>query len=397
MGEDADVIIVGAGAVGASTARALARRGLEVTVVEKESGPALHQSGRNSGVVHAGYQYPPGSTKARFATEGSKRLIEYCQDRGVAVSQDGLLVVARDSDEQARLRGVLDRAEANGVEAFWVDGEEVRELEPAVGGIGGVHVPSYASFDARGYVHALVGDAIGAGARFLFDTRVTGWEQDEGGVHVGTTKGTLRADGFVNAAGLFADRIAGELCQDMRVVPFRGFYAELVPAKQDVVSRHVYPPPDPELPFLGVHVSPRVDGRVIVGPGAMLAFGREAYSFWGVNARDAWSLFTWPGFYRLVMSSKIRSLISREVKRSLSLRALAKAASSLVPSVEAKDLVRSYAGNRAQMVSREGELVLDLVVREHGRSVHVLNGISPGLTCSLPFGEHLADMTQARL
>ncbi len=196
---------------------------------------------------------------------------------------------------------------------------------------------------------------------------------------------------MVNAAGLNADRLAQELCEDMRIVPFRGYYAELVPRRRDLVRSHIYPAPDPELPFLGVHFSKRADGRVIVGPGAMLAFGREAYSFWGTDLRDLGATLSWPGFYRLVMSSKIRSLITREVKKSLSLRALCAEAQQLVPEVQVADLTRSYAGNRAQMVSRDGELVMDLVVRTSDRSVHVLNAISPGLTCSLPFGEHLAE------
>lgn len=391
MSADAEAIVIGAGAVGTSTAYHLAAEGTDVLVVEKEPGPALHQSGRNSGVVHAGYQYEPGSTKARFATEGARRLVAYCRERGVPVRQDGLLVVATDEAEVDRLEATLERSEANGVEAELVDRERMRELEPAVGGVAGIHVPSYASFDARAYVHALYGDAVEAGATFLFDTRVRSIEEREDRVEVATSKGTLEAEFAVNAAGLHADRLAETLCEDMRVVPFRGYYAELVPARRDLVNSHIYPAPDPELPFLGAHFSRRADGRVIVGPGAMLAFGREAYSFWEVDGRDLWDTLTWPGFYRLLAGSKIRSLISREVKKSLSLRALAAEAGRLVPEVDHTDLVSSYAGNRAQMVSREGDLVMDLVVREGPRTVHVLNAISPGLTCSLPFGEHLAE------
>jgi L-2-hydroxyglutarate oxidase len=393
----ADVLVVGAGAVGTSTARALAREGLDVVVLEKETGPALHQSGRNSGVVHAGYQYEPGSTKARFATEGARRLVDYCRERGVPVRQDGLLVVATDDGEQARLEDTLERAEANGVEAELVGPDRLREIEPHAGGQAAIHVPSYASFDARAYVHSLYAEAVEAGATVLFDTRVERLRETPDGVEAATSKGPLVADAAVNAAGLHADRLAEELCEDLRVVPFRGYYAELVPDRRDLVNSHVYPAPDPELPFLGVHFSRRADGRVIVGPGAMLAFGREAYSFWGVDARDLWDTLSWAGFWRLVGSSKIRSLVGREVKKSLSLRALAKEARRLVPEVTVDDLVRSYAGNRAQMVSRDGDLVMDLVVRATDRCVHVLNAISPGLTCSLPFGEHLAEQVLERV
>jgi L-2-hydroxyglutarate oxidase len=324
-------------------------------------------------------------------------LISFSREHGVPVRENGLVVVATDETERERLENTLDRAEANGVEARWLEGDEVSEPEPAAEGIAGVHGPSYASFDARTYVHALTGQAVDAGAVFLYDTRVHRIEDTGQGVRVHTSKGPIRASAAVNAAGLYADRLAGDVSEDLRIVPFRGYYAEVVPAKRDMVTGHVYPTPDPELPFLGVHFSKRADGRLIVGPGAMLAFGREAYSFFEGNLHDFWDTFTWPGFYRLIAGSKIRSLISREVKKSLSLRALASEARNLVPGIEHGDLVNSYAGNRAQMVSRDGELVMDLIVRGHENTVHVLNAISPGLTCSLPFGEHLAERVQDRL
>jgi L-2-hydroxyglutarate oxidase len=391
---DADVIVVGAGAIGTSCARALAAGGLDVLVLEKEAGPALHQSGRNSGVVHAGYQYEPGSLKARFATEGAKRLIGYCREHGVPLRQDGLLVVATDEDERSHLEATLERSEANGVDARFVGGDELSDIEPAADGIAGLHVPSYASFDARTYVHTLTGQAMARGAEFMYDTRVKALEDTGQGVRAQTSKGPITASAALNAAGLYADRLAGEVSSDLRIVPFRGYYAEVVPPKRGLVDGHVYPTPDPELPFLGVHFSKRADGRLIVGPGAMLAFGREAYSFFSASARDLWDTLSWPGFYRLLAGSKIRSLISREVKKSLSLRALASEARQLVPGIEHGDLVNSYAGNRAQMVSHDGDLVMDLIVREDANTVHVLNAISPGLTCSLPFGEHLAERVE---
>ncbi|MDX1611649.1 MAG: FAD-dependent oxidoreductase, partial [Candidatus Thermoplasmatota archaeon] len=271
---DAEVIVVGAGAIGTSTAKHLAEAGVDVMVLEKEPGPALHQSGRNSGVIHAGYQYEPGSFKARFATQGATRLKAFCQEHGVPVDQGGLLVVARDDEEEARLEATLARAKENGVEARWLDEQGVQDVEPHAAGQAGLHVPSYASFDARSYVHALTGEAIRAGTSFLYDTHVASIEQHRGRIKLDTSKGEIRARAVVNAAGLFSDRLAQELCPDMRIVPFRGYYAELVPSKRSLVKSHIYPAPDPDLPFLGVHFSQRADGRVIVGPGAMLAFGR---------------------------------------------------------------------------------------------------------------------------
>ncbi|PSG96869.1 L-2-hydroxyglutarate oxidase [Thermoplasmatales archaeon SW_10_69_26] len=393
---DADVAVVGAGAIGSSVARWLAKDGHEVVVLDKETGPALHQSGRNSGVVHAGYQYEPGSTKARFAREGARRLIAYCRERDIPLRQNGLLVVAQNETEIGYLEEAHRRSQTNGIEARMLEPEEIQQVEPAARGRAGLRVPAYASFDARAYVHSLTGEAMTAGAEFLYDTTVEAIEDTGRGVRVHTSKGTLEAGGAVNAAGLQADRLGQDVCPDMRIVPFRGYYAEVVADKRDMVEGHVYPAPDPELPFLGVHLSKRADGRLIVGPGAMLAFGREAYSFWGADGRDLLDTLSWPGFYRLLGDAKIRSLIGDEVHKSLSLKAMAAEARRLVPEIEAVDLVDSYAGNRAQMVSREGELVMDLVVREQGNTVHVLNAVSPGLTCSLPFGEHVAQLALER-
>lgn len=394
---DADVVVIGAGAIGTSVAYHLADRGHDVIVCEKEPGPALHQSGRNSGVVHAGYQYKPSSNKARFATEGAKRLRVYCQEHGIPIRQDGLLVVAQDEADMAHLELARERSKTNGVKARLVDQAEMAEIEPHADGLAGLHVPSYASFDARAYVHALTGDAMGQGAEFFYDTTVQGLEETGSRAQVHTDKGRLTARAAVNAAGLFADRIAEETSQDLRIIPFRGYYAELVADARHLCKSHIYPTPDPELPFLGVHLSRRADGRVIVGPGAMLAFGREAYRFHQVSLRDLASTLTWPGFWRLFKEERFRRLTRQEIKKSLWLKAIWREAKALVPELTHAQLTRSFAGNRAQMVSRDGRLVMDLIVRETDHAVHVLNAISPGLTCSLPFGEHLADRVEERL
>jgi len=393
---DADVLVVGAGAVGLSAALHLARQGLRTVVVEKEGGPALHQSGRNSGVIHAGYNLKPGSEKARFCVEGSRRLRDYCEARGVAVRENGILVVARDEAETATLRTLLARSRENGVRAELVDADGIGRIEPAAEGSAALHAPEGASLDARGYVHALADDAIRAGADLLFDTRAHGFEEQADHVRIPTSKGVLTARVAVNAAGLHADRLAGRLAPDMRIVPFRGYYAELVPSRRDLVRGHVYSAPDLRFPFLGVHLSRRVDGRTIVGPGAMLAFGREAYRFGQSNARDLLSTLSWPGFYRMFLRPPFRRLVVAEVHKSLRLRAVWDEARKVVPSLVPSDLVRSYAGNRAQMVDRQGRLVEDMVVRSTARAVHVLNAVSPGLTASLPFGEHLAGLAAER-
>ncbi|HVL49264.1 MAG TPA: L-2-hydroxyglutarate oxidase, partial [Candidatus Thermoplasmatota archaeon] len=406
---DADVIVIGAGAVGTSTAYHLAKAGRRVLVLEKEAGPAMHQSGRNSGVIHAGYNVKPGTAKAKFCVEGNRRLTRYCEEKGIALHPGGILVVAREPKEQEVLAELARRAKGNGVDIAMLDERGLREHEPHATGVEALLAKEAKSFDARAFVHVLTGDAIAAGAHFLYDTRVhaiddptlgrttadghapaEGRAGDTGRVVLRTSKGPLAARAVVNAAGLFADRLAGVLAKDLRVIPFRGYYAELAPARRGLVRSHIYAAPDLNFPFLGVHLSRRADGRVIVGPGAMLAFGREAYTFWGANARDLASTLAYPGFWRMMMKREFQRLAVSEVAKSLSLKAIWKEARLLVPDLRAADLVPSYAGNRAQMVSRDGKLVEDIVVRETGRAVHVLNAVSPGLTCSLPFGEDVA-------
>lgn len=390
---DADVLVIGAGAIGASTALHLARAGVKVAVVEKEPGPALHQSGRNSGVIHAGYNVKPGTNKARFCVEGNRRLRAYCAEKGVAMHPGGILVVARTEAERAVLAELERRAKGNGVDVRMLDERGLREQEPHAAGIEALHAREAASFDARAFVHALTGDAMAAGAEFLYDTRVLRLGEGE----VATDKGTLRAKVVVNAAGLYADVLAHELAPEMRVIPFRGYYAELAPARRGLVRSHIYAAPDLSFPFLGVHLSRRADGRVIVGPGAMLAFGREAYSFWSLKGGKLGRTLSYGGFWRMMVRPEFRRLVRDEVAKSLSVKAIWKEARLLMPELRPEDLVPSYAGNRAQQVSRDGKLVEDIVVRETPRSVHVLNAVSPGLTCSLPFGEHLAALTRAKL
>ncbi len=379
-----DVVVIGAGAIGASAALHLTRLGARVVVVEKESQPAQHQSSRNSGVIHAGYNVKPGTLKAQYCVEGSRRLRAYCRERGIPMTQGGILIVARTDAERATLAELHRRAQGNGVQSRIVGETELARLEPHARGIEALHAPEGASFDAPAYVRSLLDEATAAGAEVRYGVQVRRLDDVAAGV-------------VLNCAGLQADRLAGPIAADLRIVPFRGYYAELVPEKRDLVRSHVYAAPDLTFPFLGVHLSRRADGRVIVGPGAMLAFGREAYHFAQVNPRDLAGTLTWPGFYGLFREPKFRSLLVSEVKKSLSLGAIWREARLLVPELARADLVRSFAGNRAQVVSRDGKLVDDIVVRESERAVHVLNAVSPGLTCSLPFGEHLAGLCKAKL
>ena len=388
--------MIGAGAIGASAALHLARTGARVVVLEKEAGPARHQSGRNSGVIHAGYNLKPGTLKAKYCVEGSRRLRAYCREREIPMVEGGILIVARSEAERATLLELHRRAQGNGVQSRLVDADEVRAIEPHARGIAGLHAPEGASFDATAYVRALLAEGEQLGVELHYGMRVRSWTEGPD-VELDTTGGRFSAPVLLNCAGLHADRVAGTVARDLRIVPFRGYYAELRPERITLVRSHVYAAPDLTFPFLGMHLSRRVDGRVIVGPGAMLAFGREAYRFWQVNLGDFAGTLLWSGFYRLFRDRRFRSLLVGEVQKSLSLRAVWREAQLLIPDLVSHDLVRSFAGNRAQVVSRNGQLMDDIVVRETSRTVHVLNAVSPGLTCSLPFGDELARVCQTKL
>ncbi|MFQ6047390.1 MAG: L-2-hydroxyglutarate oxidase [Gemmatimonadales bacterium] len=400
--------MIGAGAVGASTAFHLAKKGVRVRVLEKESAPARHQSSRNSGVIHAGYNLKPGSNKAIYCVEGNRQLREYCAARGVPMIQGGILVVGRTEAELPVLAELKRRADLNGVQASLVDERQIRELEPHARGLQALHAPEGASFDSAAFVERLLSDASSHGAQLHYGARVTSLgdpslrdrslgQSPASEVRVTTSHDVFHSRVVVNCAGLHADRVAGPLAADVRVVPFRGYYAEIRPGRRHLIGSHLYSAPDLDFPFLGVHLSRQVDGRVLVGPGAMLAFGREAYRLRDVNLRDLGGILSWPGFHRLTTRPQFRKLIASEVKKSLSLRAIWREARQVLPDLDPSDLARSFAGNRAQLVTRDGELVDDILVRETERAVHVLNAVSPGLTCSLPFGKYVAGRAREKL
>lgn len=389
--EKFDAIVIGAGAVGSSTAYHLSRKGARVAVLEKESGPALHQSGRNSGVIHAGYNPKPGTLKASYCVEGNKQLRAYCDERSIPVRDGGILILAQSDDEMLVIDELERRGVANGSNVIRLDEDDIRTVEPHASGIGGLRALDGASFDARAYVHTLAGDAVNAGATFFYDTKVHSITESSSEIVLDTNKGRVIGSVAINAAGLYADALADELSNDMRVIPFRGYYAELKPNKTHLVNSHIYAAPDLNFPFLGVHLSKRADGRVIVGPGAMLAFGREAYEFSDFDGGGLGKTLSWPGFYNMLRKPEFKALFRQEIKKSLFIKAIGHEAMQLVPEITNNDLVRSYAGNRAQLVDKDGNLVDDIVVRETEHAIHVLNVVSPGLTCSLPFGKHLAD------
>lgn len=385
-----DVCIVGAGVVGAAIARALreTRPGLDVIVLEKEREPALHQSGRNSGVVHVGYNQAPGTLKAKLVVEGSRRTREYCRARGVPLSEGGVLV-AGSRDAEPVLRDRLERGRANGARVEWVDRPRIRELEPAVEAEIAIHAPEGATFDGRAFTRSILEDAT---ADVRTRCPVLAARETCDGVELDTPGGAVSARVVVNAAGLHADRVARLLgCgRGVAVIPFRGAYWEVNGSSQALVRSQVYPAPDPAFPFLGVHLSRKPDGRVIAGPGAAWVPGREAYAMLDASVPDVACMIGWRGFRRLVLSTTFLRLARREWRKALFVSSVASELRRLVPAIRSRDLVPQAAGIRAQLVDRDGRLVDDLAVEETPRSIHVLNAVSPALTCALPFGEHVA-------
>ena len=396
-----DVLVVGGGCVGVSTARHLAERGVDVAVVEKEYALAEHQSGRNSGVLHPGFNYEPGTLKARFAVEGTRRMKEYCAERNVPVDECGVFVVAQDDEERERLKDLKKQADENGAEARVVEAAFVEDREPHADAVAALYAPEAASVDSRKYVHALAADAEEDGAAFYLGHEVRDATRERDGWRVETNKGELGAEYVVNAAGLYADVLARKMDAptEHRVVPFRGEYYELAPEATDLCRTMIYPTPDPELPFLGVHYTRRTDGKVIVGPNAVLAFGKEAYTNRDVSPKELFRTLSYGGFWRLISSRKMLGVAWDELNKSYRKSRFVAAAQRLVPEAGPDDFARSYAGVRAQLVSPDGELVKQPLVEhdDDGRATHVLNAVSPGLTCSLPFGEYLAEEAEKRL
>lgn len=395
-----DVCIVGAGLVGLSVARALADAfdGISLVIVDKEDGVARHQSSHNSGVVHSGLYYKPGSLKARLCVEGRRAVYDLCEAEGIAYRQSGKLVIATDESELPALDELERRGHANGLEGLRRIGpEEITELESHATGIAALHVPEagVADFPAIAAHHSTKLEA--AGAEVVTDAEVTSIEHRSNGVGVEAGEHRFTANLLVNCAGLHSDRVAtlAGVQSDVRIVPFRGEYYRLVEEAADLVRTLIYPVPDPRFPFLGVHFTRRIDGTVEVGPNAVLALGREHYRGVAPDWKEVRSILAHRGFRRLAMRHW-RSGTS-EMLNSRSTGLYARLARRLVPALEKSHLVAGGAGVRAQAVDSKGNLVDDFVIEQAANTVHVLNAPSPGATASIAIGRYVADQVQPLL
>jgi (S)-2-hydroxyglutarate dehydrogenase len=387
--------IVGGGIIGVALAHRIVhlRRDVAVTVLEKEAELGLHQTGRNSGVVHAGLYYVPGSLKARLCRRGVRLLRDFCVDNGLAYDECGKVVVALDDGDLARLRAIHERAVANQVPGVRLVGpEELRELEPHVRGVAALHSPRTAIVDFRAVTERLAADAARLGATIHTGCRVTRIHEGADHVTAGGDGQRWRFDDLVICGGLHTDRLAALAGDgdDPRVVPFRGEYYELRRDRRQLVRSLVYPVPDPRYPFLGVHLTRRVDGGVLVGPNAVLALAREGYRWADIRLGDLRDTLVWPGFLR--MAARHWRTGVRELAGSLSTRAFVRAAQQLVPELRPSDLRRTRSGVRAQAVARDGTLVDDFRVSRQGRVVAIRNAPSPAATSSMAIAEHIAGL-----
>ncbi|MFI6015276.1 L-2-hydroxyglutarate oxidase [Streptomyces sp. NPDC051243] len=386
---DCDVLVVGGGIVGLATAYAITRAapGTRVTVLEKEPGPARHQTGRNSGVIHSGIYYRPGSLKARFAVRGAAEMVKFCAEYGIAHAVTGKLIVATERQELPRLHALVQRGRENGIPVRELGVAQIAEYEPEVRGLAAIHVGTTGVCDFVGVALQLA-EASGAEIRYGAQVERIDRRADLG-VAVRTTRGdVVRGRVLVNCAGLYCDEVARMTGDEpgVRIVPFRGEYYSL--ARPELVRGLVYPVPDPAFPFLGVHLTRGIDGDVHIGPNAVPALAREGYGWGVVRPREVGATVAWPGVWR--MARRHWRYGAGELRRSVSKGAFTEAVRRLLPAVESDDLVPAAAGVRAQAVLRDGALVDDFLIREGARAVHVLNAPSPAATASLPIGREVA-------
>lgn len=388
-----DVAIVGGGIVGLATARALSEAAphARLVVLEKEAAIAQHQTGHNSGVIHSGIYYRPGSFKARLCVEGARLMMEFCDKRGIRVERCGKVIVATSTEELPRLQALYERGVANGVPGVTkIDVARLREIEPHASAIAAIHSPNTAIVDYGAVATTLARELADRGVVFECNFRVTAIARRQDTLRIGAPDREVTAQRLVNCAGLYSDVIARRAGADpdVQIIPFRGEYYMLARDRRFLVNGLIYPVPDPEFPFLGVHFTRTVQGEVEAGPNAVLAFAREGYRFGRVNVRELAGTLRYGGFW--AMARRYWRTGTFEMYRSLSKPAFVKALQRLVPEIRAADVRRGGAGVRAQAVARDGSLVDDFRIVAGPDAVHVLNAPSPAATASLAIGRHVA-------
>lgn len=388
----ADILIVGAGIIGLSTAYQLSEINPDkkIVVLDKESRAAEHQTGHNSGVIHSGIYYRPGSYKAEFAKNGSASMIEFCKTHNIEYNQCGKVIVATEEEEIERMRNLYERGLENGLDVTLLDGEEVRKIEPYVNTVGGIRVKNTGIVNFREVTEKYGELFVKNGGEIHYNNKVEAVKNNADTIEVTTNKTIYEVGYLVNCAGLYSDKLAklSGIDTDVKIIPFRGEYFKLNEDVEKYVKTLIYPVPNPELPFLGVHFTNMVGGGVDVGPNAVLGFKKEAYKKIGFDKSETLEILTFPGLYRMGLKN-VKEAIG-EYYRSFNKKAFVKAAQKLIPLIKANDITPMEAGVRAQAMKPDGTLLDDFYFEENDRSIHVLNAPSPAATCSIEIGKEIA-------
>lgn len=394
-----DYIIIGGGILGLSTAMQLIRAypDKKMLLVEKEDGPARHQTGHNSGVIHAGVYYTPGSLKARFCLEGNLATKAFCDEHSIAYDECGKLLVATNDLELQRMKALWERTEANGLERYWLTAEELQEREPNITGVGGIFVPSSGIVNYAEVAAAMGREFEAAGGEIRYTTSVTGLSERPNEVVVSTSQGDFSTRYMVSCSGLMADRVVRMLGiePDFTICPFRGEYFRLPAQHNQIVNHLIYPIPDPSMPFLGVHLTRMIDGSVTVGPNAVLAWKREGYRKTDVSLSDTLAMLRHRGI-RQVLKDNLRPGLS-ELKNSIYKKGYLQQVRKYCPSLTLADLEPYPAGVRAQAVSNDGKLVDDFLFVNTPRTVNVCNAPSPAATSAIPIGAYIVEKVKQQV
>lgn len=390
-----DYIIAGAGIVGLATAYQILHKqpDAKLLIIEKESGPAKHQTGNNSGVIHSGIYYKPGSLKAKNCIEGYHKLIQFCDENNIKYELCGKIIVALNQEEIPRLETLYERGIANGLNGLkYITPKEIVEIEPFSSGIKAIYVPQTGIVDYKEVSKKLADLIQKKGGAIHYSEELENLIGLKESVTIKTNSSSYSTKKFINCAGLYADKIAKiqNPNLEIRIIPFRGEYYELIDSKKGKVKNLIYPVPDPAFPFLGVHFTRRVDGMIEAGPNAVFATKKEGYKKTDINLAELWESLSWPGFRKV--AAKYWKTGFGEIYRSFSKRAFTKALQKLMPSIKPSDLIASGAGVRAQACHKDGKLLDDFCIEQIDSCIHVLNAPSPAATSSLAIGDKIADL-----
>lgn len=387
-----DIVIVGGGIVGLSTGMALLEMfpSYKLVVIEKEKEVAMHQTGHNSGVIHSGIYYKPGSLKARLAKKGNEEVIDFCQKYDIPVDRCGKLIIATKKQELPQLQALYERGLENDLELHRLSTAQFKEIEPFAEGLEAIHVPSTGIVNYKQVAKMYARIIEERGGEIMLSTEVIDIVEQSDGVDIRTKKGTVRGKLIINCGGLHCDRIAKKtkIETNMKIVPFRGEYFELKEEKRYLCNHLIYPVPNPDFPFLGVHFTRMIDGRIMIGPNAVLGLKREGYKKTDIHLGDLAETLMYPGFWRVVSANLKEGM--KEIVRSLSKKVLVKELQRFIPEIKEEDLTSAKAGVRAQALDRSGKLIDDFLMIHNHRMVHVLNAPSPAATASIGIGRHIA-------